>query len=146
MWNAAWLVLFVFFGTQAATAQEMSDSEARSKIVALEQVAKLQAWENQDLKMLDELLDANFFYVDPSGKLQTKGQLMAFVQMANSLQFLTDAMVVRLHNDTAIVTGLYQIKGVVRGRPYVSRGRFVDTWLRQEGRWVEIASLATPER
>ena len=146
MRNAAWLVLFVFVGAQAATAQETSDSDARSKIVALERIAKLQACENKDLKMLDELLDAKFFYVDPTGKLQTKRQLMAFVAMADSLQFLTNAMVVRLHNDTAVVTGLYQIKGVVRGNPYVSRGRFVDTWLREEGRWVAIASLTTPER
>jgi ketosteroid isomerase-like protein len=146
MRNAAWLVLFVFVGAQAVAAQESSDSEARSKIVALERVAKLQAWENKDLKMLDELLDANFFYIDPNGRLQTKGQVMAFVLMADTLQFQIEAMVVQLHNDTAIVTGLYQIKGVVRGSPYLSRGRFVDTWLRQDRRWVAIASLTTPER
>jgi len=145
MRNAAWLVLFMLAGVQAASAQEASDSDVKTKIIALERVAKLQASADKDLKTLDELLDADFFYVDPSGKLQTKAQLMAFVRMADSLQFLTDAMVVQLHRDTAIVTGIYQIKGVVRGRPYLSRGRFLDTWLRKGGRWVAIASLATPE-
>lgn len=145
MRNAAWLVLFVSVGVQAAAAQEASDSDARSKIIVLERIAKLQAYESKDLKILDELLDATFLYVDPSGKLQTKGQLMAFVQTSDSFQYVTDEMVVRLHDDTAIVTGLYLIKGRVRGSPYVSRGRFVDTWLNRDGRWVAIASLATPQ-
>jgi uncharacterized protein DUF4440 len=145
MRNAAWLVLFMLVGAQAASAQDVSDSDVRSKIIALERVAKLRASADKDLRTLDELLDPNFLYVDPSGKSQTKGQVIAFVQMAGALHLLTDAIVVQLHDDTAIVTGLYQIKGVVRGRPYLARGRFLDTWLRKDGHWVEIAGLSTPE-
>lgn len=126
-----------------AWAQQDANDDDKSRIIALERVAKLQACESKDLKTLDAVLDKDLLYVDPDGKLETKADILAFVQAADSLRYLTDAMIVQRHNDTAIVTGLYQIKGVMRGAPFLATGRFVDTWLLKNGRWVIIASLLT---
>jgi hypothetical protein len=52
-------------------------------------------------------------------------------------------MVVHLHGNAAIVTGVFEIKGVDRGKPYAQRERFVDTWLYKNGQWVSIAGLVT---
>src|SRR5438093_2981312 len=108
-------------------------SEVESKIIALERIAKLQACEAKDLKTLDVMLDHEFSYVDAEGKLGNKTEFLAFVQAANSLQFVLEDMVVRLHGDTAIVTGLYRMKSVQRGDPTLREGRFVDTWLIRHG-------------
>jgi hypothetical protein len=51
--------------------------------------------------------------------------------------------VVHLHGNAAIVTGVFEIKGVDRGKPYAQRERFVDTWLYKNGQWVSIAGLVT---
>ncbi|HUC29165.1 MAG TPA: nuclear transport factor 2 family protein, partial [Candidatus Acidoferrum sp.] len=60
------------------------------------------------------------------------------------LQYSLEGLTVRLHGNTAVVTGLYTLKGTVRGEPFLQRGRFVDTWLQRDRRWVAVASLATP--
>jgi ketosteroid isomerase-like protein len=137
------VVLLVCLGTSLVYSQG-SDPGAESKILALERVAKLQAFQAKDLKTLEEMLDAGFVCIDPEGRLRTKSEVLAYIQAVSSLQFQLDAMDVRLHGDTAIVTGLYRMKGVDRGIPFAGQGRFVDTWLYKNGRWVAIAGLSTP--
>ena len=136
--------LLMCLGMAASSAQEIQDPHAESTIMALERIAKLQAYENRDLKTLDAIFDEAFVHVDQEGRLLTKAELMASIQAADSVQYAVEAMVVKMHGDTAIVTGLYQMKGVEHGRAFVRKGRFVDTWLYKKGRWVEIAGLSTP--
>jgi len=136
-------VLLACWGTQLGYAQSSDDPDAESKILALERIVTLQAYEAKDLRTLDTILDDAFVKVDPEGRLLSKPELLAHVQ-AVSVQYAVEAMVVRFHGRTAIVTGLYRIKGVERGKPLMRRGRFVDTWLNKDGRWVAIASLLAP--
>jgi ketosteroid isomerase-like protein len=83
-------------------------------------------------------------YVDPEGKVLTKAEVLMHIETTDSLQFTAEAMTVKLHGKTAIVTGLYRMKGMEHGKPFVRRGRFVDTWLDKNGQWTAIASLLTP--
>jgi hypothetical protein len=50
-------------------------------------------------------------------------------------------MTVYLHGNAAIVTGVFQIKGVDHGKPFAQRERFVDTWLYKNGQWVSMAGF-----
>ena len=125
-------------------AQATQDSDAESKIMALERIEKLQAYESKDLKTLDGILDEGFVHVDPEGRLLNKPEMLGYVQAVDSLQYIVEAMVVKLHGNTAVVTGLYRMKGVERGKRFARKGRFVDTWLFKNGRWVAIAALSTP--
>jgi len=43
-------------------------------------------------------------------------------------QETTESMTAHMFGGTVIVTGIYVTKGVEKGKPYVRRGRFVDTW------------------
>jgi len=138
-----WVALLVCLGASLGYAQE-SDGDTQSKLIALERIAKLQACEVKDLKTLDRMLDDAFVSVDPKGRVLTKLEVLAYVQSVNSLKFVVEGMVVRLHGDTAIVTGLYRMTGVERGKPFVKQGRFMDTWLNKNGQWVSIASLSVP--
>ena len=102
-----------------------------------------QSYLSKDPKALERILDDAFVNVDSDGKLQTKADVLAEVRKSTALQFLTESMTVYLHGNTAIVTGVFLIKGVERGKPYVQRERFVDTWLYRNGQWVSIAGLVT---
>lgn len=133
-------------GLPLAWGQRADASGAESKLIALEHLSKMQAWKAKDLKTLDTLLDREFIFVDPEGKLESKSELLAFVKATGSLQYTADSMVVKLHNGTAIVTGLYQIKGVTHGKPFLYKGRFVDTWLLQSGQWIAVSSLSIPSQ
>lgn len=136
------VLLLACLGAPVGRAQG-DDPNAESKVFALERIAKLQACETRDLKTLDTMLDDAFAYVNSQGRLLTKSEALASVQTVDWLQFVTEAMGVRMHGDTAIVTGLYRMKGGERGKQFSRRGRFVDTWLLKAGRWVAIASLST---
>jgi ketosteroid isomerase-like protein len=54
---------------------------------------------------------------------------------------------VRLHGNTAVVTGAYHEKGTEKGKPYEYRDRFTDVWMNIKGTWQVIAShYSTPVR
>jgi ketosteroid isomerase-like protein len=42
--------------------------------------------------------------------------------------------------DTAIATGTYSAKGTAAGKPFDLRGRFTDTWVMTNGKWLCVAS------
>lgn len=140
------LLCVVLLGCTAPSyicAQQARDSDASSKIIALENVWN-QAVEIKDLKALDSILDDAFVYVESDGKLLTKTDVLAYVKAAQGLQPSSESMAVHLHGDTAIVTGIYLTKVAQHGKQFVRRERFVDTWFQRNGVWLSIASLTTP--
>jgi ketosteroid isomerase-like protein len=139
------LVLVAVLGCVGGSADYVpgeSDSGAAAKILAMEHMWG-QAYLSKDPKALERILDDAFVNVDSDGNVQAKADVLAEVRTSTVLQFLTESMVVHLHGDTAIVTGVFLIKGVERGKPYAERERFVDTWLHVNGQWVSIAGLVT---
>jgi hypothetical protein len=144
MRNACLRVLIVFAVAMPLLAQDADDPDIKSRIIALERLSRVQAWKARDIKTLSKLLDNDFLCVNRDGKLQTKSDLLASVQSAEIVEYLADQIVVTTHRDTAIATGIYQIRGLIRGKPFLERGRFVDTWLLKNRQWVTIATLSTP--
>ncbi len=136
------VALLACAGTSSGFAQGDSDSDAASKIVAMEHVWG-QAYAVKDPKALERILDAAFVCVSSDGKLLTKADILADVKTSTALQVLTESMVVHVHGDTAIVTGTFRTKGVERGKPFERRERFVDTWLHKNGQWVSLTSMVT---
>ena len=136
------IALLAGVGSSAGYGQEDPDSDAASKIIAMEHVWA-QAYTVKDPRALARMLDDAFVCVASDGKLLTKAEVMADVKASTALQILTESMVVRLHGDTAIVTGTFRTKGVERGKPYARRERFVDTWLYKNGQWVSLTTMVT---
>jgi ketosteroid isomerase-like protein len=48
-------------------------------------------------------------------------------------------MKVRIHGDTAVVTGRRHMKGTARGKPFDSKFQFTDTFVKDTGRWRLLA-------
>jgi hypothetical protein len=53
-------------------------------------------------------------------------------------------MEVRVFKDSAIVIGIYHTTGIDKGKPYLRRRRFIDTWLLIDGLWQCVAAAAVP--
>ena len=136
------VALLACAGTSSSYAPGESDSDVGAKILAMEHVWG-HAYVSKDPKALERILDDAFVNVDSDGILQTKAEVLAEVRVSTVLQFLTESMVVHLHGNTAIVTGIFLIKGMEHGKPYAQRERFVDTWLCKDGQWVSIVGLVT---
>jgi hypothetical protein len=142
------LTLAVFLacaGAPAGYAQGTSDSDATTKIVAMQHMWS-QSYVLKDPRALERILDDSFVNVESDGTLLTKADVLAEVRVSTLLQVLTESMAVHLHGDTVIVTGVVLMKGVERGKAFAQRERFVDTWLCRNGQWVTIAGLVMPVR
>ena len=136
------LIVFAPLFALAQAAPEMSSAEG--KILALEN-AWGQAEKAGDSKALQGLLDDSLVYVRYDGSLWSKTQYLASLNETSSHveQAVNENMAAHVFGDAAIVTGLYRIKGVEKGKPYSRRERFIDTWARHGNTWMCVASQVT---
>ena len=49
-------------------------------------------------------------------------------------------MKVTVYGDAAIATSTYASKGTYKGKPFDSRGRTTDTWVKMNGKWLLVAT------
>src|SRR5580704_17546794 len=137
--------LLILSLSPAMFAQHGSNTDAeQTRILALENAWNL-AEEHKDVKALDGLLANTMVYIDYDGTFMDKAQFIASVK-APSLhpeQIVNESMTAHVYGDSAVVTGIYREKGVNKGKSYLRRGRFTDTWVYQNSTWVCVASQST---
>ena len=56
---------------------------------------------------------------------------------------VTEQSDVHVYGDAAVVVGIFRVKGMEKGKPYVRRERFVDTWIKSNGTWQCVATTST---
>jgi ketosteroid isomerase-like protein len=127
-------------GAQPAQAQDPVDAE--SKVRALERLWA-EAAQFRDVKALQSIFDDSLVYVHIDGRLMTKAQVLADTRAAHVVDIVVESSTARAHGNTVIVSGVLQLKGVERGEPYLRHGRFIDTWVNEEGHWQCVASMTT---
>jgi len=115
-----------------------------SKILALENAWNL-AEQHKDARALDELLGKGLVYIDYDGSIMSKAEFLASVTKLSlhPEQIVNESTTVHMYTTAAVVTGVYREKGVDKGKPYLRRGRFTDTWVYQDGVWRCVASQST---
>lgn len=128
----------------AAYAQNAVDRSTELKLTVLERLLRVQGFSSKDLNTLERLLGPDFVLVTERGASKNRDEALAYLQSLDSVRYATEEIMVRVHGDTSVVTGLYQMTGVQNGTPFVRRGRFVDTWLFKDGNWSLTASVSIP--
>lgn len=123
------------------TAAQNSPNNVTSKILALENQWNT-AYKRSDVAAMNSLLADDFIITVEDGSTFSKPGYIA--HNGNStvrvkISEMTD-LKVRIHGNTAVVTGTYHEAGTDKGRPYDYRDRFTDVWINSEGRWQVIAS------
>lgn len=141
------LMIMVCATALFAPAQDDSATAVRSKIIALEK-AWNQAYKAGDIRALDSILDNEIVLINDDGSVQSKAEFLSSIKAtannSQEQQVSPESMSVHVFGTTAISTGVFRAKGVEGGKSYVRRERFVDTWLYKDGKWVCVASNATP--
>lgn len=135
--------LFLLMVTAVAQTAAQPDAE-QTRILALENAWNL-AEEHKDTKALEALLDSTMVYIDYDGSLRDKAQFIASVRepALHPEQIANESMTAHVYGGAAVVTGVYREKGINRGKPYLRRGRFTDTWVYRDNAWVCVASQST---
>jgi ketosteroid isomerase-like protein len=134
------LLLFV----SSAAAQQANMSDEGGRVLALEN-AWNHALEAKDTKALDMLLANTFISVDIDGSISSKSEFLASIKAPEyqPSQAVTEQSSVQVYGDVAVVVGVFRIKGTEKGKPYVHRERFVDTWIKLSGAWQCVATTST---
>jgi len=119
-------------------AQEKSDAAA---IRSLE-LKWTESYKLRNIDILSSLLSDAFVITIEDGSVYSKEGYITHsadpgvhVQVAE----LSD-LKVRMHGNTAIVTGAYHEKGESNGKPYEYHDRLTDVWMKAGGSWQVIAS------
>jgi ketosteroid isomerase-like protein len=121
-----------------AAAQE--DSEA-AQVKALD-FKLTEAYKERKFDLLASLLDEDFVITFEDGNIFGKTGYISFSATSTihvDVAEMTDVKV-RMHGNTAILTGVYHEKGKDKGGPYDYRDRFTDVWMKAGGKWRVIAS------
>lgn len=132
------LFLAVACGTSLRARGQDPDNTA-SRIVALENEWS-RAAATKDLLALDALLDDSFEYINFDGRVLTKTEVLADVKASTVQQFVTSGMAAHFYGNVTIVTGLFKLKGVEKGKLFQVQGRFTDTWIHRNRTWICVAS------
>ena len=112
-----------------------------SLLVALEN-AWNQAQLHHDSKALDALVADTFISTDNDGTFMTKAQFLADNRdpsYAPTVMMNSEEKVF-LYGNTAVVAGIYHAKGLSKGKPFDHYGRFTDTWVYLNSKWVCVAT------
>ena len=145
MKRAAFVAGSLFIASAFLLAQDTRDeSTQRARILALEN-AWNQAEQRKDARALDQLVAPTLIYIDYDGTLMDKAQFLASTKIPSlhPEQILNESTSVHMYGNAAVVTGLYTEKGTVKGKRYLRRGRFIDTWINQKGTWQCVSSQST---
>jgi ketosteroid isomerase-like protein len=131
-------------GAGSAAQQQGSMSDEGGRVMALEN-AWNHALEAKDTKALDMLLANTFVSVDIDGSIASRSEFLASIKAPDyqPSQAVTEQSTVQVYGDAAVVVGVFRIKGTEKGKPYVHRERFVDTWIKLRGTWQCVATTST---
>ena len=91
------------------------------------------------------ILADTFVSVEIDGSIYTKSEFLASIKSPDykPSQAVTEESNVQVYGNAGVVVGIFRVKGVEKGKPYVHRERFVDTWIKTNGTWQCVASTGT---
>lgn len=136
------ITMIVVLGAEVSWARQGGHSDEGGHVLALDNSWN-RALETKDTKALDLLLADTFVSVDIDGSIETKRQVMADIKSPTyqPSQALTEQSTVEVYGDSGVVVGVFRTKGVEKGKKYVRRERFVDTWVKINGTWKCVAAI-----
>ena len=136
-------VALVILACSATFAQNAAKDEG-GRVLGLEN-AWNHAIEAKDTKALDMLLASTFIAIEIDGSISSKSEFLASIKDPEykPSQAVNEQISIQVYGDTAVVVGIFRVKGIEKGKPYVHRERFTDTWIKQNGVWRCAASQNT---
>jgi len=135
-------MLLLAVGLEGGQKQTISDDGGW--VLGLEK-AWNHALEAKDTKALDMILAKTLVSIDIDGSVSNKSEFLVSIKAPDyqPSQAVTEESNVQVYGDAAVVVGIFRVKGTEKGKPYVHRERFVDTWIKTNGTWQCVATTST---
>jgi len=98
-----------------------------------------------DAKAVTNIVGDRLTYIDFDGSVMNKDE---YIQDVTKTVYQADhlydeGLTVTVYGNAAVATGIYRETGTTKGKNYVHRVRFTDTWIKQSGVWRCVASQST---
>jgi len=141
------LTLTLLLCSSSPFAQEKPAASINSDEIQIRQLERAwnQAEANQQVKEVANLVDDTLVYTDYDGSFMNKSDYLKWVaapeQKADHL--FDEGLTVHVYGNAAVVNGIYRESGTNKGKHYVIRSRYTDTWIRRDGVWRCVASHST---
>ncbi|HET6929735.1 MAG TPA: nuclear transport factor 2 family protein [Candidatus Acidoferrum sp.] len=144
MKHLIFLGIVLLLSSPSPFAQEKPTGSDEIQIRQLER-AWNQAEAKQEVKEVANLVDDTLVYTDYDGSIMNKAEYLKWVvapeQKADHLY--DEGLTVHVYGNAAVVTGIYRESGINKGKHYVIRSRYTDTWIKRDGVWRCVASHST---
>ncbi len=140
----ALFLLVSLISLRPGMSQDDRTSADKSLILALEG-AWNQAELHHDSNAAATILADTFVSVDHHGTVLNKSKYLADLKDPSFKpeEISNTDTSVYLYGDTAIVTSAYRTRGTDDGKPFSHHGRFTDTWIKRDGKWLCVADQET---
>ena len=127
-----------------AGAQDKSASADEIQIKQLER-AWNQAEAKQEVKEVSSLVAETLVYTDYDGSFMNRAEYMRWIVAPEHKadHLYEESLNVQVYGNAAVATGIYRESGTNKGKHYVIRSRFTDTWIKRHGVWLCVASHST---
>jgi len=102
----------------------------------------LDCYKHRQVEVFAAVLDEDFVITFEDGSTYSKTGYLSYSASSSTHVELADIseMKIRMHGDTAVVTGVYHEKGVDNLRTYDYHDRFTDVWMKKSGKWRLVAA------
>ncbi len=101
-----------------------------------------ESYKQHSIDILSSLLAEDFVITIEDGSIFSKAGYISHTADSSTRVQVAEMsdLKVRMHGDTAIVTGAYHEKGVSNGKSYEYHDRLTDVWMKVGGKWQVVAS------
>jgi len=105
----------------------------------------MEAYVRRDTAFLEQYLPDDYVSTFPDGTvLDKQGEIESLKSGDIALTEMTPSeMNVRTYDGAAVITGRSTIKANVKGEMVSGEYRFTDVWIKQDNRWLAVASQVT---
>jgi ketosteroid isomerase-like protein len=134
--------LLALFLAAFAVRSPAQDKEKDAATVRAMELKWTQSYKEHSIDILSVLLADEFVITIEDGNVYSKvGYISHCADTSTHIQIaeMSD-LKVRVHGDTAIITGAYHEKGDTNGKPYEYHDRLTDVWMKINGKWQVVAS------
>jgi len=138
--NQAWAVIVCLLAASAVHLPAQDKSDAAT--IRTMELKWTESYKQHSIDILSSLLAEDFVITIEDGNTFSKAGYISHSADPSThvrLAELSD-LKVRMHGDTAIVTGAYHEKGESNGKAYEYRDRLTDVWMKVGGKWQVVAS------
>lgn len=101
-----------------------------------------ESYKKRQIDILSSLLAEDFVITVEDGNVYSKSGYISHTADTSvhvDIAEMSD-LKVRMHGNTAVVTGAYYEKGKSNGKPYEYRDRLTDVWMKVGNKWQVISS------